>query len=758
MAKGVLRIRIVGDKDDLKNTLDGAAEDLSTFGKGLKATGAVIGAAAGATLATGFAKSLDMGEAQGKLNAQLGVTGERAEELGRIAGSLYSSAYGDSLGQVNDAVRSVIQSGAVMEDASNAQLESVTGKVINLATAFEQDLGESARAVGNMIKTGMAPDAEHALNIITRAFEQGNNIGGDLLETINEYGVQFQKLGLDGSTAMGLISQSLKAGARDSDFVVDALKEFALLVPASAKPAQDAYRALGLDARQMAADVAAGGPSAAAALDLTLDKLRELEDPVQRDAAAIALFGAKAEDLQGALLALDPSSAGKALGEVAGATDRTAAALTTAKTRVIDMQRDVELWTASLITAQGPLGTVATATAAYGGQALSVVGPLATMIAAQRAASAASAVAAATQASAATATSTSWLVASTATVASWVRMSVAATLNAVRIAAAWVLGVGLGAGAAVAGMIAASVVIVGRWVWMGAQATAQALRMAAAWFIALGPLGWVIAAVVGVVALIIGYWDEISGWTSQKWQEITGWIRGNADEITRVITTLARIGLAIMTGGLSELVLLVIRRWDEITGFVSSVPGRIRGALGNLGGLLWDAGIALISGFWDGLVARWNALLSWARGAMASLRALFPFSPAKEGPFAGRGYVTYSGQALVKDWAAALRAGLPRVLASARELMSATRGELTQLGPVDLGELMASAESSARAQLVALTGQGAREALPSATAGGQTVRVIFDVDGADGDLKRLFRRAVRTEARGSAERFFQGAR
>src|SRR3546814_1665275 len=55
------------------------------------------------------------------------------------------------------------------------------------------------------------------------------------------------------------------------------------------------------------------------ALDLTLDSLRRMKDPTEREAAAVALFGTQAEDLGAALFELDPSSATKKLGDVGGA-------------------------------------------------------------------------------------------------------------------------------------------------------------------------------------------------------------------------------------------------------------------------------------------------------------------------------------------------------------------------------------------------------------------------------------------------------
>lgn len=67
---------------------------------------------------------------------------------------------------------------------------------------------------------------------------------------------------------------------------------------------------------------------------------------------------------------------------------------------------------------------------------------------------------------------------------------------------------------------------VAAWVLMAVQSTIQAVRMAAAWIIALGPIGWITAAVIGLAALVIGNWERIRNGTIRVWNSIIGAIRG----------------------------------------------------------------------------------------------------------------------------------------------------------------------------------------------------------------------------------------
>ena len=107
----------------------------------------------------------------------------------------------------------------------------------------------------------------------------------------------------------------------------------------------------------------------------------------------------------------------------------------------------------------------------------------------------------------------------------------------------------------------------------------------------------------------------------------------------------------------------------RVIGFVGSLPGKIIGALGDLGGLLVRSGGALVDGFLRGIQGAWNTLVGWVKQGMDWLRGLWPFSPAKWGPFSGKGYVTHSGKAIVRDFADSLKKEQPYLLDSAQSLM-----------------------------------------------------------------------------------------
>ncbi len=295
----------------------------SRLGPAAKQLAAVSAATAGVGSAMEIAsQAMDTENLNDKLAAQLGAGPEMAAEFGGIAGKLYADAYGENLGQVNDALKNVWQQGLVGEDANDAEIQKVTASVLDLASAFDEDVSGAAAAVGTMLKTGMAPDAQAAMDILTRGFQQGADKGQDLLDTFVEYPTLFRSLGMDGQQAMGLISQAMQAGARNADQVADALKEFQLRAIDGSKSTASAYEALGLDAEAMGAQMAQGGEAANRGLATVLERLRAMDDPLAQNAAAVGLFGTKAEDLAQALFAMDPTTAVAGLGEVDGAAAR----------------------------------------------------------------------------------------------------------------------------------------------------------------------------------------------------------------------------------------------------------------------------------------------------------------------------------------------------------------------------------------------------------------------------------------------------
>ncbi|MFJ8855235.1 phage tail tape measure protein [Streptomyces sp. NPDC102437] len=295
---------------------------LSGIGGVLKAGVAGVAAGAGVLFAAGFAKAVEQNKATAKLGAQLGLSSKESARLGKIAGSVYAKGYGESIDQISDSLKALAQNGVAAVTAPKKDLAELSKAALNLAETFDADVGDSAKAAGQLIRTGLAKNGKQAFDLLTKGFQSGADKAGDLLDTVNEYSTQWRKAGIDGATGIGMINQALKEGARDGDVAADAIKEFSILAVDGSDSTASGFKALGLNADDMAAKFARGGKAANGVLDLTLDKLRGIKDPVKQSQIAVSLFGTQAEDLGASLLAMDPSTAAVGLGQVGGAADK----------------------------------------------------------------------------------------------------------------------------------------------------------------------------------------------------------------------------------------------------------------------------------------------------------------------------------------------------------------------------------------------------------------------------------------------------
>lgn len=364
--------KMADETDRASKDAEGSIKGIGVAAQGL---GAVM-AGAGAAAVASFTSSMEFDTARAKLDAQIGNS-EFAGDLGKVAGDLYAQGFGEGIGEMNEAVRAVVGSGALMEDATTDQIKSITGQVHSLAEAFDQDLGQTMRAVGKTVKTGLVADAQEGLDVITRGLQQNVDEAGDLVETFSEYSTQFREVGLSGAQSMGLLVQGLRAGARDADVVADSVKEFTLRMKDGSVETSNGFKMLGLNAQDMMAKFAQGGPAANQVFTTMIEKLNAIEDPLKRDQAAIALFGTKAEDMGEAIYALDPSTAAAGLGELGGAAQRVSDVMgDTVENRVKAAQREFQQLGHDIAGVDGPIGDMAIGVMAFGSDALAMAGSL----------------------------------------------------------------------------------------------------------------------------------------------------------------------------------------------------------------------------------------------------------------------------------------------------------------------------------------------------------------------------------------------
>lgn len=156
-----------------------------------------------------------------------------------------------------------------------------------------------------------------------------------------------------------------------------------------------------------------------------------------------------------------------------------------------------------------------------------------------------------------------------------------------------------------------------------------------------------------------------------------------------------------------------------LRGFIARIPD----AMGDLGSLLFESGKALLIGLGRGIDNATGGLLSKVIGVVSKVRSFFPFSPAKTGPFSGRGWVLYSGMAIAET----LGDG---VLARAGAAVAAVRGMTGQMASAVPDSLLAPVLSASGPLVggVPSPRAGGSTATSSAGAsGGQVIELTLDL-------------------------------
>jgi phage-related minor tail protein len=311
----------LGEIDNAADNIGGNtfAEKFQSNLSKLSGIATVVGGALGISFGTSFDDAMDFSETRDKVARDLGLTKEQASEIGKAAGDLYAAGLGEGLSDVTESITTVGKAMPEIAKQGVPALKEVTEAALRLQKNFKVDVGESSNAVGKMIKTGLVKDATQGFDLIATGMAKIPRAGEDLIDTVNEYSVQFQKLGLTGEDTFGLIKQMMEGGARDTDLAADALKEFSIRAVEAGGATEKTFKEMGFNAKEMIATFAKGGPEARAAFGQVVDALNKMEDPVKRNAAGVALFGTQWEDLGGAFKSVDLDTAAAGLGKIDGA-------------------------------------------------------------------------------------------------------------------------------------------------------------------------------------------------------------------------------------------------------------------------------------------------------------------------------------------------------------------------------------------------------------------------------------------------------
>ena len=274
-----------------------AKETVSDFKEKVSDMAATVGKGAtviaGATVtAGGYALNLStqFDKAYNNLATKTGASAAEMEELNASMEAVYANNFGDSIEDVANSMATVKQNTKLSGD----ELQTATERALLMRDTFEFDVNESTRTA-KMLMDQYGMSADDAYNLIAQGAQNGLNKNGDLLDTINEYGVHFAGLGLSSEDMFNMLVNGAENGTFSVDKLGDSVKEFGIRVKDGT--ADNAFKELGFDVDQTKQKFAKGGEGAKKALGDVTKALFEMEDPVKQNQLGVELFGTMWEDL-----------------------------------------------------------------------------------------------------------------------------------------------------------------------------------------------------------------------------------------------------------------------------------------------------------------------------------------------------------------------------------------------------------------------------------------------------------------------------
>lgn len=285
-------------KDGFNDAITGAVPLVGKVGEltaGLSgAQAAAIGVGA-ATVGVGALAVNAADDMKGAMNDFLASTGKSREETERYQGvleNIYANNYGESFSDIGQAMAEVTKQ---LGDMDDAELQNITESAYALQSEG-YEIKESIRA-SKAVMNQFGISGEEAMNLIATGYQKGLDFSDEMLDSLSEYSVQFEKVGFDADDMFKVLQKGADSGAFKLDTVGDAIKEMAIRVVDGSDTTKQGFELLGLNADEMAEKFAAGGDTAKDAFNEMLDALAAMEDPLAQNTAGVDLFGTMWEDL-----------------------------------------------------------------------------------------------------------------------------------------------------------------------------------------------------------------------------------------------------------------------------------------------------------------------------------------------------------------------------------------------------------------------------------------------------------------------------
>lgn len=321
-ALSTLYIALTADTSEFEEGMSRAERMFGTVTTAASVVAAGAAVAGTAVLAVGAAAldtAVQFDEAEGRIQSQLNLTAEETAALGDVVRDVYGNGYGESIAAAGAAVGEVALQTQRLGEVSNDTIEQMTVDALALADAYEVDFVSSTNAAVAVMDTfGLSGEA--AFDLIAYGMQNGLNASDDYLDSLGEYAPVFAGIGLDAEDMFNILETGAEAGVLGVDKIADAVKEMGLKLNEGSKETQAAFATMGMDYEALAQSVRDGEAEWGDYFDEIVAGLNDIDDPIAKQAAQVAVFGTMAEDM-GVSFTEGLSTMETALADMAGATD-----------------------------------------------------------------------------------------------------------------------------------------------------------------------------------------------------------------------------------------------------------------------------------------------------------------------------------------------------------------------------------------------------------------------------------------------------
>ena len=212
--------------------------------------------------------------------------------------------------------------------------------------------------------------------------------------------------------------------------------------------------------------------------------------------------------------------------------------------------------------------------------------------------------------------------------------------------------------------------------------------------------------VLAAINLVKTYITSVLTAISTVWNNVWSAIGGFVSSVWAAINTVVSVAIGAVQSVISSVLASITGVWNSMWGAISNgisgiwsgitsgvqsgintmmnvvqgVKGSITGFFSDAGSWLVDSGRAIIQGLVDGIKSMASSVTNAVGSVMNAARNLLPFSPAKEGPFSGRGWTLYSGQSIVEALAQGVTQKANLFSGAVADTMAAGQSAIGRLG------------------------------------------------------------------------------